>query len=91
MTPLFTVNLLRGLFVTFCGAIGSLISGELQDSTMPGLLIGLLAGLIIVLIDRLLKGISLRAFSSDCCSGLFLPICLQPRKCCASSPKRRNG
>jgi uncharacterized protein YacL len=31
---------------------------------MPGLLIGLLAGLIIVLIDRLLKGISLRAFSS---------------------------
>jgi len=64
MTPLFTVNLLRVLFVTFCGAIGSLISGELQDSTMPGLLIGLLAGLIIVLIDRLLKGISLRAFSS---------------------------
>ena len=64
MTPLFTVNLLRVLFVTFCGAIGSLISGELQGSTMPGLLIGLLAGLIIVLIDRLLKGISLRAFSS---------------------------
>jgi len=52
------------LFVTFCGAIGSLISGELQGRTMPGLLIGLLAGLIIVLIDRLLKGISLRAFSS---------------------------
>ena len=64
MTPLFTINLLRVLFVTFCGAIGSLISGELQGSTMPGLLIGLLAGLIIVLIDRLLKGISLRAFSS---------------------------
>ena len=64
MTPLFTVNLLRVLFVTFCGAIGSLISGELQGRTMPGLLIGLLAGLIIVLIDRLLKGISLRAFSS---------------------------
>jgi uncharacterized protein YacL len=64
MTPLFTVNLLRVLFVTFCAAIGSLISGELQGRTMPGLLIGLLAGLIIVLIDRLLKGISLRAFSS---------------------------
>jgi len=64
MTPLFTVNLLRVLFVTFCGAIGSLISGELLSRTMPGLLIGLLAGLIIVLIDRLLKGISLRAFSS---------------------------
>jgi len=64
MTPLFTVNLLRVLFVTFCAAIGSLISGELQGRTMPGLLIGLLAGLIIVLIDRMLKGISLRAFSS---------------------------
>jgi len=64
MTPLFTVNLLRVLFITFCAAIGSLISGELQGRTMPGLLIGLLAGLIIVLIDRLLKGISLRAFSS---------------------------
>jgi uncharacterized protein YacL len=64
MTPLFTVNLLRVLFVTFCGAIGSLISGELQGRTLPGLLIGLLAGLVIVLIDRLLKGISLRAFSS---------------------------
>src|SRR5438874_13452452 len=64
MTPLFTVDLLRVLFVTFCGAIGSLICGELQGRTMPGLLIGLLAGLIIVLIDRLLKGISLRAFSS---------------------------
>ena len=64
MTPLFTLNLLRVLFVTFCGAIGSLISGELQGRTMPGLLVGLLAGLIIVLVDRLLKGISLRAFSS---------------------------
>jgi uncharacterized protein YacL len=64
MTPLFTVNLLRVLFVTFCGAIGSLISGELQGRTMPGLLVGLLTGLVIVLIDRLLKGISLRAFSS---------------------------
>jgi uncharacterized protein YacL len=31
---------------------------------MPGLLVGLVAGLVIVLIDRLLKGISLRAFSS---------------------------
>src|SRR5205814_6315216 len=64
MTTLFTVNLLRVLFVTFCAAIGSLIYGELQGRTMPGLLIGLLAGLIIVLIDRMLKGISLRAFSS---------------------------
>ena len=64
MTPLFTVNLLRVLFVTFCGVIGSLISSELLDRALPGLLIGLLLGLIVVLVDRLLKGISLRAFSS---------------------------
>jgi len=64
MTPLFTLNLLRILFVTFCGAIGSLISGELLGRSLPGLLAGILAGLVIVLADRLLKGISLRAFSS---------------------------
>lgn len=64
MTPLFTVNLLRVLFVTFCGAIGSLISSEAQRQTIPGLLIGVVIGLVVVLIDRLLKGISLRAFSS---------------------------
>jgi uncharacterized protein YacL len=64
MTPLFTVNLLRVLFVTFCGVIGALISSELLDSTLPGLLVGFVLGLLVVLVDRLLKGISLRAFSS---------------------------
>jgi uncharacterized protein YacL len=64
MTPLFTVNLLRVLFVTFCAAIGALISGEVQGLITPGLLIGIVAGLVIVLADRLLKGFSLRAFSS---------------------------
>ncbi len=64
MTPLFTVNLLRVLFVTFCAAIGALISSEVQGQTLPGLLIGVVVGLVVVLIDRLLKGISLRAFSS---------------------------
>ncbi len=64
MTPLFTVNLLRVLFVTFCAAIGALITGEVQQNSLPGVLFGLLAGLVIVLVDRLLKGISLRAFSS---------------------------
>ncbi len=64
MTPLLTVNLLRVLFVTFCAAIGALISSELLGQTMPGLLIGILLGLLVVLADRLLKGISLRAFSS---------------------------
>src|SRR2546429_8568861 len=64
MTPLFTVNLLRVLFVTFCGVIGASISSELLDRTMPGLLVGFVLGLLVVLIDRLLKGVSLRLFSS---------------------------
>lgn len=64
MTPIFTVNLLRMLFVTFCGVIGALISSELLDRTLPGLLVGFLLSLFVVLVDRLLKGISLRAFSS---------------------------
>jgi len=64
MTPVFTVNLLRVLFVTFCGVVGSLISSELLEQSVPGLLVGILLGLIVVLVDRLLKGISLRAFSS---------------------------
>ena len=64
MTPQLTVNLLRVLFLTFCGAVGSLVSAEAQDNAVPGLLIGLVFGLILVLVDRLLKGLSLRAFSS---------------------------
>src|SRR3989440_1850209 len=64
MTPLFTVNLLRVLFVTFCGVIGASISSELLDRTLPGMVIGIVLGLVVVLVDRLLKGISLRLFSS---------------------------
>jgi uncharacterized protein YacL len=64
MTPLLTVNLLRVLFVTFCAAIGANVSAELLDNLWPGLIIGVTSGLVIVLMDRLLKGFSLRAFSS---------------------------
>ncbi len=64
MTPLFTVNLLRVLFVTFCAAIGAIVSSEVQGGPLPGLPLGIVLGLLIVLGDRLLKGISLRAFSS---------------------------
>src|SRR3982074_1249757 len=64
MTPLLTVNLLRALFVTFCAAIGASVSAELVENAWPGLALGIVAGLAIVLIDRLLKGFSLRAFSS---------------------------
>ncbi len=64
MTPLLTINLLRVLFMTFCATIGAMVSGELQGSPAPGIILGLLLGLVVVLIDRLLKGFSLRAFSS---------------------------
>jgi uncharacterized protein YacL len=64
MTPLLTVNLLRILFVTFCGTIGATVSAELQRNIWPGLILGIVLGLGIVLVDRLLKGFSLRAFSS---------------------------
>ncbi len=64
MTPLLTVNLLRALFLTFCAAIGGMITAETQGNAMPGILIGALFALLLVLTDRLLKGFSLRAFSS---------------------------
>ncbi len=64
MTPLFTVNLLRALFVTFCATVGGLVGTEFLGSPLPGVLLGLTFGLVVVLIDRLLKGVSLRAFSS---------------------------
>jgi uncharacterized protein YacL len=64
MTPLLTVNLLRVLFVTFCGAIGGIVTVETQGQYTPGIMIGVVFGLLVVLADRLLKGFSLRAFSS---------------------------
>ena len=64
MTPVLTLNLLRVLFVTFCGTIGGLAGAELQDNSLPGIFIGIVFGLLVVLADRLLKGVSLRAFSS---------------------------
>jgi uncharacterized protein YacL len=64
MTPLLTVNLLRALFLTFCAAIGGMITAETQGNAIPGILIGAVFALVLVLTDRLLKGFSLRAFSS---------------------------
>jgi uncharacterized protein YacL len=64
MTPLLTVNLLRVLFVTFCGAMGVSVSLAVLGHAWPGLCLGVMLGLVVVLIDRVLKGFSLRAFSS---------------------------
>ena len=64
MTPLLTINLLRVLFITFCAVIGANISSAVSENLWPGLILGLLLGLIVILADRLLKGVSLRLFSS---------------------------
>jgi uncharacterized protein YacL len=64
MTPLLTINLLRVLFITFCAAIGANVSSAFIGDLWPGLILGVVLGLVIVLIDRLLKGVSLRLFSS---------------------------
>ena len=64
MTPVLTVNLLRVLFVTFCATVGGMAGDALQDHPLPGIFIGIVFGLLVVLGDRLLKGVSLRAFSS---------------------------
>jgi uncharacterized protein YacL len=64
MTPLLTVNLLRILFVTFCAAIGGIVAAGMQGKALPGVFFGIVFGLVVVLVDRLLKGFSLRAFSS---------------------------
>jgi uncharacterized protein YacL len=64
MSSQLTVNLLRVLFVTFCAAVGSSVTAEIFENPLRGFLIGLIFGLALVLVDRLLKGFSLRAFSS---------------------------
>lgn len=64
MTPTLTLNLLRTLFVVFCAAIGGIAAGEMQGAAWPGVVVGLVFGLLVVLADRLLKGVSLRVFSS---------------------------
>jgi uncharacterized protein YacL len=64
MTPLLTINLLRVLFVTFTTLIASMITVSTFNSWWLGLVLGSVFGLSVVLTDRLLKGFSLRLFSS---------------------------
>ena len=64
MTPSRTTNLLRTLFIIFAGSIGALCGSALADNPLAGMFGGLVFGLLLVLVDRLLKGFSLRAFSS---------------------------
>ncbi len=64
MTPLLTINLLRALFVAFALCIGFMIGEQTLFSGATGAAAGAAFGLGIVLADHLLKGISLRVFSS---------------------------
>ena len=64
MTPVRTVNLLRALFVTFTACVGLMIGDDTLGSAFAGVALGAVFGLVVVLADRLMHGISLRVFSS---------------------------
>jgi len=73
MTPYRTINLLRTLFVIFSCLIGTMIGAVTFESQYGivtfeaqarGGMAGLIFGLSFVLFDRLLKGVTLRLFSS---------------------------
>jgi uncharacterized protein YacL len=58
------INLLRVLFVVFSTFLGSRVGQTFVDQPYAGALGGIVFGLFIILADRLLKGFSLRLFSS---------------------------
>ena len=59
-----TITLLRALFIVFTGFIGSEIGEGIWGLPRLGICGGVALGLSVVLTDRLLKGFSLRMFSS---------------------------
>ncbi len=59
-----TITLLRALFIVFTGFLGSEIGNSIWGLPKLGICAGVAFGLCIVLADRLLKGFSLRMFSS---------------------------
>ncbi len=64
MTPSQTVNLLRALFVVLTTYIGVMVGYTFPFGWLAGATGGAAFGLTIILADRLLKGVSLRIFSS---------------------------
>ena len=64
MTPLSTINLLRLLFVIAAAVVGAMIGEQRFGSLGLGVATALVFGLGLVLTDRLLKGLTLRLFSS---------------------------
>ncbi len=75
MTPLLTINLIRTLFIAFSAYIGAMVGEVLFPNRWLGAAAGLAFGLAIVLADRLLKGVSLRLFSSATFGLLMGTIC----------------
>ena len=59
-----TITLLRALFIAFTAFLGSEIGDSIWDGPKLGTCAGIAFGLSVVLADRLLKGFSLRMFSS---------------------------
>lgn len=59
-----TINLLRILFVVFAACIGWRAGDTLMENRYVGGTIGVIFGLCVILADHLLKGFSLRLFSS---------------------------
>lgn len=67
MTPPATVNLLRILYVVFLTSLGAMVGGSMGGNTATtwiGCAAGAVLGLIVVLLDSLLRGITLRVFSA---------------------------
>ena len=64
MTPLSTINLLRALFIIAAAVIGATAGSDRPGSMIVGAMLGLIFSLALVLIDRMLKGLTLRLFSS---------------------------
>lgn len=91
MNPQPTLNLLRALFVTFAISVGAMIGDATVSSVGIGAAAGAAFGLVIVLIDRLLHGISLRVFSSATfgllIGFLFSQLLLASRVLAAASPQ----
>ncbi len=64
MTPLSTINLLRLLFVIASGVFGAMIGEQRFGSLFLGVSVAAVFSLGLVLADRVLKGLTLRLFSS---------------------------
>ncbi len=64
MTPVSTINLLRCLFIITALVLGGMIGEVRLGSSSDGMAIGLTFSLVLVLVDRVLKGLTLRVFSS---------------------------